>query len=123
MAQFNAAFETLSATVIDADFSKGVVDAGTTILDVITKLIDGLGTLNTIAVGVGAALSLSKVNSIFSPFQAEVKPSGDFSGNFSVGFSSWLSRDKAGIDAYNTALSTFQLRMKGLRLILSKRPP
>lgn len=114
VAQFNAAFETLSATVIDADFSKGVVDAGTTILDVITKLIDGLGTLNTIAVGVGAALSLGKVNSIFSPFQAEVKPSGDFSGNFGVGFSSWLSRDKAGIDAYNTALSTFQLRMEGV---------
>lgn len=115
VAQFNAAFETLSATVIDADFSKGVVDAGTTILDIITKLVDGLGTLNTIAVGVGAALSLGKVNSIFSPFQAEVKPSGDFSGNFSVGFSSWLSRDKAGIDAYNTALSTFQLRMEGVK--------
>ncbi len=115
VAQFNAAFETLSATVIDADFSKGVVDAGTTILDIITKLVDGLGTLNTIAVGVGAALSLGKVNSIFSPFQAEVKPSGDFSGNFSVGFSSWLSRDKAGIDAYNTALSTFRLRMEGVK--------
>lgn len=114
VAQFNAAFETLSATVIDADFSKGVVDAGTTILDVITKLIDGLGTLNTLAIGVGAALSLGKVNSIFSPFQVGVKSSGDFSGNFSVGFTSWLSRDKAGIDAYNTALSAFQLRMEGV---------
>lgn len=111
VAQFNAAFETLSATVIDADFSKGVVDTGTTILDTITKLIDGLGTLNTLAMGAGAALSLGKVNSIFSPVQfgVEANPNGgDFTKNFSIGFTSQLSRDKAGIDAYNEALRTFK---------------
>lgn len=111
VAQFNAAFETLSATVIDADFSKGVVDTGTTILDTITKLIDGLGTLNTLAMGAGAALSLGKVNSIFSPVQfgVEANPNGgDFTKNFSIGFTSQLSRDKAGIDAYNEALKTFK---------------
>lgn len=118
VAQFNAAFETLSATVIDADFSKGVVDAGTTILDIITKLIDGLGTLNTLAMGVGAALSLGKVNSIFSPFQVGVKANsngGDFTSSFSVGFTSQLSRDKAGIDAYNAALQTFKDKTEGVK--------
>lgn len=111
VAQFNAAFETLSATVIDADFSKGVVDAGTTILDVITQLIDGVGTLNTLAMGAGAALSLGKVNTIFSPFQVGVKANsngGDFTSSFSVGFTSQLSRDKAGIDAYNAAVQTLK---------------
>lgn len=110
VAQFNAAFETLSATVIDADFSKGVVDAGTTILDTINGLIDGLGTLNTLAMGVGAALSLGKVSSIFSPIQFGVKPTsdgGDFTKSFSIGFSSQLSRDKAGIEAYNKALQEY----------------
>lgn len=111
VAQFNAAFETLSATVIDADFSKGVVDAGTTILDTINGLIDGLGTLNTLAMGVGAALSLGKVNSIFSPVQFGVKATdkgGDFTKSFSIGFSSQLSRDKAGIEAYNKALEKYK---------------
>lgn len=110
VAQFNAAFETLSATVIDADFSKGVVDAGTTILDTINGLIDGLGTLNTLAMGVGAALSLGKVNSIFSPIQFSVEPDtkgGSFTGDFNIGFSSQLSRDKAGIAEYNKALDEY----------------
>ena len=110
VAQFNAAFETLSATVIDADFSKGVVDAGTTILDVINGLVDGLGTLNTLAIGVGAALSLGKVKSIFSPIQFGVEATaggGDYTKGFSIGFSSQLSRDKAGIKAYNEALDEY----------------
>lgn len=110
VAQFNAAFETLSATVIDADFSKGVVDAGTTMLDTINGLIDGLGTLNTLAMGVGAALSLGKVNSIFSPIQFSVEPNakgGSFTGDFNIGFSSQFSRDKAGIEEYNKALNKY----------------
>ena len=117
VAQFNAAFETLSATVIDADFSKGVVDAGTTILDVITQLIDGVGTLNTLAMGAGAALSLGKVNTIFSPFQVGVKANsngGDFTSSFSIGLTSQLSRDKAGIDAYNAAVQTLKSELKGV---------
>lgn len=111
VAQFNAAFETLSATVIDADFSKGVVDAGTTILDIITELIDGLGTLNTIAVGVGAALSFGNVDSIFSPFRVKAEATRDgskYTKGFSIGFSSQLNLDKKGIDEFNAALVTFQ---------------
>lgn len=111
VAQFNAAFETLSATVIDADFSKGVVDAGTDILNFITELIDKLGTVNTLAAGVGAALSIGKVNSIFSPLQTSITQKTDGPGvnvgSFSVGLSNPLTRDKVGIDAYNAALKKY----------------
>lgn len=116
VAQFNAAFETLSAIVIDSGFSKGVVDAGTAILDIITELIGGIGTLNTLAIGLGTALSFGGVKSIFSPFQADVKPktdgTGKFSGSFSIGITSQLSQDKAGIDAYNAALQTYKDSLK-----------
>lgn len=111
VAQFNAAFETLSATVIDADFSKGVVDTGTTILDTITKLIDGLGTLNTLAMGAGAALSLGKVNSIFSPLQTDITLNSNgttkMGGNFGLGFSSQIGRDLAGIQEYKNQLDIY----------------
>lgn len=118
VAQFNAAFETLSATVIDADFSKGVVDAGTTILDVITQLIDGVGTLKALAMGVGAALSLGKVNSIFSPFQLSVdSKTGSFNKptvDFGLSFGRQTKTDLGGMNAYNNALRTFQNEVKGV---------
>lgn len=53
--QFQAAWQELSITVIDSDFLKGLVDAGTSLLGVLTGIIDHVGVLNTLVLGGGAA--------------------------------------------------------------------
>lgn len=49
--QFQAAFQELSNTVISSDFLKGIVDLGTSLLEVITSLIDNFGVLQTLIGG------------------------------------------------------------------------
>lgn len=56
--QFKAAWQELSITVLNSDFLKGIVDAGTTLLSTLTKIIDSIGVLNTAMIGVGFAALL-----------------------------------------------------------------
>lgn len=47
------AFQSLSTTVVNSDFAKGLVDAGTTIVTLLDAIIEHVGLLNTIIIGKG----------------------------------------------------------------------
>ena len=49
--QLQAAWEGLSQSFMDSGFLKGLVDAGTTVLSVLTKVTDTLGSMGTIIAG------------------------------------------------------------------------
>ena len=49
--QFKAQFQELSNTALSSDFLKGIVDAGTLSLELLTKLIDSFGILQTLIGG------------------------------------------------------------------------
>lgn len=121
VAQFEAAFETLSATFIDSDLVKFVVGKGTTILDIITGLIDALGSLNTVAILASTALSFGNVNSPLSPVKITAQnASGNDTKSFSLGFNFGIDflnikADKSGIDAYNKALGEYQTAMRNAK--------
>lgn len=51
--QFQAAWQGLSMEVLDSNFLKGAVDAGTGLLNVITGIVDQIGVLGTVASGAG----------------------------------------------------------------------
>lgn len=51
--QFQAAWQELSMTVLGSDFLKGLVDIGTNLLEVLTKIVDTVGILKTVVVGAG----------------------------------------------------------------------
>lgn len=51
--QFQAAWQELSMTVLNSDFLKGLVDTGTTLLEILTKIVDTIGVLGTVATGSG----------------------------------------------------------------------
>ena len=51
--RFQAAFQSLSNTVINSDFLKALVDGGTTLLTLLEKLIDNFGVLGTTIAGIG----------------------------------------------------------------------
>lgn len=51
--QFKATWQELSMTVLDSDFLKGMVDAGTTVVEILTKIIDLVGLFPTILGGAG----------------------------------------------------------------------
>lgn len=54
--QFKASFENLSTSFISSDFLKGIVDFGTTALNILTKLVDKIGVLATLGSGAGIGL-------------------------------------------------------------------
>lgn len=59
--QFKAAFETLSTTVIDSDFLKGIIEFGTGAITVLDKIIQSFG-------GVGnALLNIASIIAMFNP--------------------------------------------------------
>lgn len=58
--QFQAAFESLSTTTLDSDFLKGLIDGGTTLLNIFDKLIDKFGVLTPLIVGLTGYFSLKK---------------------------------------------------------------
>ena len=63
IAQFKRSFEELSITFINSGFVKGVVDFGTTILNLLTgvgKIIEKLGGLKTVLLGVASAVMILK---------------------------------------------------------------
>ena len=53
LAHFQASFQEFSTTILNSDFVKGLVDAGTKVLDVITSIIDKVGVLQTALIGIG----------------------------------------------------------------------
>lgn len=59
--QFKAAFTGLSDTVVNSSFVKFVVDSGTTIITVLDKLINALGSINSILLAIGAAKAIKSI--------------------------------------------------------------
>ena len=51
--EFKAAWEELSQTILEDDFLGDVVDLGTGVLNVLTAIIDTVGSLNVVLAGVG----------------------------------------------------------------------
>lgn len=58
VSQFRAAFEALSATFINSDLVKGVVDLGTGIIETLTTIIDKLGSIPTLISTITGALTV-----------------------------------------------------------------
>ena len=61
VAQFKAVFEDLSASFIDSDFLKGIVDGGTVALEVLDTLVDLLGSIPALVGAITAVLSTKNV--------------------------------------------------------------
>lgn len=57
---FKATFQALSADIVDSDLIKNVVDSGTTVLNIIDKLINNLGTLQTLILSIGGGVGAYK---------------------------------------------------------------
>lgn len=51
--KFKGVFQEFSTTILNSDFVKGFVDAGTKVLDIITSIIDKVGVLQTALIGIG----------------------------------------------------------------------
>lgn len=51
--KFKGSFQEFSTTLLNSSWVKGFVDAGTSILDVITSIIDKVGVLQTALLGIG----------------------------------------------------------------------
>lgn len=60
-AQFEAAFQSLSTTVLDSDLLKWFVDFGTGAVKILDTIIDKLGSLGTIGLGAGLFSSIKNV--------------------------------------------------------------
>lgn len=59
--QFEAAWQELSVTIMNSDFLKGLVDAGTDILSVLNDIIDTFGTIPTLAMAIATAMSFKNI--------------------------------------------------------------
>ena len=67
--QLQAAWQELAMTFLDSDFLKGLIDTGTTLLGVVTKIIDTLGAFPTVATVIGAAMSFKNVGELINQFR------------------------------------------------------
>lgn len=54
--QLKAAWQELANTILDSDFLKGCIDAGTTLLSVLSKIINTIGGFNTALIATGLTL-------------------------------------------------------------------
>jgi TP901 family phage tail tape measure protein len=59
--RLEATAEELSTTLINSDFLKGLVDAGTTVLSVLNGIISSLGTIPTLLTAIGTAMAFKNV--------------------------------------------------------------
>lgn len=57
VSEFKATFEALSSAFIDSDFAKGIVSFGTSFLDVLTGIIEKLGSIPALLATISAAIS------------------------------------------------------------------
>jgi hypothetical protein len=53
-----AAFEELSAVLLNSGFFKGLIDTGTGFLNVLTDIIENIGTIPTLLTAITASMSL-----------------------------------------------------------------
>ena len=53
MGAFQAQFQELSTTVINSDFAKGLLDSGTKLLELLTDIIDKVGSFKTLIASLG----------------------------------------------------------------------
>lgn len=98
---FQAAFQELSSTVISSDFLKGIVDGGTTALEVINSLVESFGSLNTIVVGIGSAKIISSIVTSIS----DLKKAGS---SLTIGnvLSATFSNAAYGIEVFKDGLAS-----------------
>lgn len=62
IAHFQAQFQELATTVLNSDFLKGLIDAGTVLLNIITQIVDKLGMIPTIMAGVGVTTFIKNLD-------------------------------------------------------------
>lgn len=70
--QLKAAWEELSQAFMNDSFLKGLVDAGTTVLSTLTKIIDTFGTLPTLLTIAAGAMSFKNVGELINQFQFRI---------------------------------------------------
>ncbi len=102
VAQFQAVFEKLSASFVNSGFIKGVVDGGTAILEILTAIIDKLGSFPTLISAITAAITAysgakGKNLGIFDVIDGKVGLSGGITG--------WSAANK-NIAEYNRLLGS-----------------
>lgn len=59
--QFEAAFQSLSSTILDSELLKGVLDFGTGALNIFDSIIEKVGALPTLIAGISAVLSTDNI--------------------------------------------------------------
>ena len=94
--KFHVAFQELSTDVINSDFIKGIVDAGTMILKIIDELVKHIGVLGTALTGLG-------ISKIFSTAVNGAKNVSDLSTAFSLFFDA-VKGGSGRLDALNVLL-------------------
>lgn len=102
--QFKASFEALSNTLINSNFVKFVLDSGTSILNLITKITDALGSIPTLLTGFAGILGGSGITSLLSPFtmSSDFKVSGSVLKSFKLG--NIFSNEIEAVKKYNEAI-------------------
>lgn len=114
IAEFKATFEELSMTLIDSDFVKQVIELGTGLLDVLNvlaKVIDKVGGLNTVLVVTVGILATVKANSIVSSISKAITGVANFTSSF--------SKLKQVVNAYNTVQGPFTSGTQRMNAALS----
>lgn len=114
IAEFKATFEELSMTLIDSDFVKQVIELGTGLLDVLNvlaKVIDKVGGLNTVLMVTVGILATVKANSIVSFISKAITGVANFTSSF--------SKLKQVVNAYNTVQGPFTSGTQRMNAALS----
>lgn len=85
--RFHVAFQELSTDILNSDFLKGLIDAGTTIIRIIDEIVKHIGVLGTALVGLGISKTITTMvrgakmatglSTAFSTFFTEFKTGGD----------------------------------------------
>lgn len=131
--RLKATWESFSVAFLDSSFLKGLVDAGTSALGVVTSLVDKFGTLPVILGAVSTAMSFKnagifknvggelhafgyKVFDIFSGVKGQINAIMDKSAtlSFTPGFTNDLDADIAALNRFDAVI-----RRNGTQNILS----
>ena len=114
IAEFKATFEELSMTLIDSEFVKHVIEWGTgllNVLNVLAKIIDKVGGLNTVLVVTVGILATVKANSIVSSISKAITGVANFTSSF--------SKLRQVVNAYNTVQGPFTSGTQRMNAALS----
>lgn len=91
---FKAAFEELSINLINSEFVKGIVDFGTTlieILNVVAEVVNALGGLETVLLAIGGIILTMKIDGIIASvvsLATKIRTLTLFTGTFATKFAS-----------------------------------